>query len=122
MIVIKLDCNINVIPNGLEKFMSFSLGKNIVFIDSMLFLNDLKSEDLAEGFKYLGKVFKGNKLELVKKKEIYPYEYMDNFKKIKENFLPDKKCFFNSLKDCSISGEEYQRAINVWNIFLILKI
>ena len=35
----KFNCNNNVIPNGLEKFMSFSLGKNIVFIDSMLFSN-----------------------------------------------------------------------------------
>ena len=35
----KFNCNINVIPNGLKKFMSFSLGKNIVFIDSMLFSN-----------------------------------------------------------------------------------
>ena len=88
----KFNCNINVIPNELEKYMSFSLGKNIVFIDSMLFLsssldklvnnlNDLKSEDLTKGFKYLSKVFKGKKLELVKKKGIYPYEYMDNFKK-----------------------------------------
>ena len=35
----KFDCSVSVIPNGLEKYMSFSLGKNIIFIDSMLFLN-----------------------------------------------------------------------------------
>ena len=35
----KLNCNINVIPNGLEKYMRFNLGKNIVSIDSMLFMN-----------------------------------------------------------------------------------
>ena len=35
----KFNCNINVISNGLEKYMSFSLNKNIVFIDSMLFMN-----------------------------------------------------------------------------------
>ena len=71
----KFNCNINVIPNGVEKFMSFSLGKNIVFIDSMLFLNsslDKLVNNLNE-FKYLSRVFKGNKLELVKKKGIYPY-------------------------------------------------
>ena len=33
--------------------------------------------------------------------------------------MPDKDCFFNSLKDCGITDEEYQRAINVWNIFNI---
>ena len=35
----KFNCNISVIPNGLEKYMSFTLNKNIVFKDSMLFLN-----------------------------------------------------------------------------------
>ena len=72
----KFNCNINVVPNGLEKFMSFSLGKSIVYIDSMLFLNSSldKLVNNLNDFKYLSKVFKGNKLELVKKKGIYPYE------------------------------------------------
>ena len=101
--------------------MSFSLGRNIVFIDSMLFLNsslDKLVNNLNE-FKYLSKVFKGSKLELVKKKGIYPYEYMDNFKKFKENNWPDKECFFNSLKNYSISDKEYQKVIDIWNIFNI---
>ena len=53
----KFNCNINVIPNGLEKFMSFSLGKNIVFIDSMLFLNSSlnKLVNNLNEFKYLSK-------------------------------------------------------------------
>ena len=66
----KFICNINVIPDGLEKFMSFALGKNIVFIDSMLFLNsslDTLVNNLNE-FKYLSKVFQKNKLDLVRKK------------------------------------------------------
>ena len=35
----KFDVKISVIPNGLEKYMAFFLGKNIVFIDSMQFMN-----------------------------------------------------------------------------------
>ena len=35
----KFNCNISVIPNGLEKHMRFTLNKNIIFIDSMLFMN-----------------------------------------------------------------------------------
>ena len=31
----KFDVKINVIPNGLEKYMALFLGKNLVFIDSM---------------------------------------------------------------------------------------
>ena len=35
----KLICSVSVIPNGLEKYMSFTLNKNIIFIDSMLFMD-----------------------------------------------------------------------------------
>ena len=35
----KFDVKINVIPNGLEKYIAFFLNKNLVFIDSMQFMN-----------------------------------------------------------------------------------
>ena len=35
----KFDVEIKVIPNGLEKYMAFFLNKNLVFIDSMQFMN-----------------------------------------------------------------------------------
>ena len=35
----KSNVKINLIPNGLEKHMSFILNKNLVFIDSMQFMN-----------------------------------------------------------------------------------
>ena len=31
----KFDCKVSVIPNGLEKYMSCTLNRNIVFIDSI---------------------------------------------------------------------------------------
>ena len=34
----KFHCKTSVIPNGLEKYMSFTLNKSIVFTDSMLFI------------------------------------------------------------------------------------
>ena len=88
----ELHCNTNVIPNGLEKYMSFTLGKNIIFIDSMLFLNSSldKLVKNSKDFKYLSKVFEGEELQLVKKKGIYPYKYMNSFKRFKENCLPEK--------------------------------
>ena len=80
----KFNCSVSVIPDGLEKYMSFTSGKNTVLIDSMLFLNssldklvkNLESED----FKRLSREFSGEKLELVKKKGVYPDEYFDSFK------------------------------------------
>ena len=89
----KLDCKISVIPNGLEKCMSFTLNNNIAFIDSMLFINsslDKLAKNLRDkDFKYLTEKTSDKKLKLVKKKGICPYEYFNSFKKFKENKLPD---------------------------------
>ena len=83
--------------------MSFTLGKNIAFIDSMLLINsslDKLVKNLgSEDFKYLSEEFSDEKLELVKKKGIYLYEYFDSFKKFGVSNLPDIDCFFSSLKD-----------------------
>ena len=35
----KFDLKISVIPNILEKYVTFFIGKNLVFIDSMQFMN-----------------------------------------------------------------------------------
>ena len=65
-----------------------------------------------QDFKYLSEEFSGEKLELVKKKGIYPYQYLTftSFKRFKESKLPNIDKFFSSLKDCGISEKEYQRA------------
>ena len=55
------NCKISVITNGLEKYMSFSLNRNIVFIDSMLFMRsslDKLVKNLSDNdFKYLNEEF-----------------------------------------------------------------
>ena len=79
----KFNCKISVIPDGLEKDMSFTLNNNIVFIDSMLFMNsslDKLVKNLSdEDFKYLNEENSGERLKLVKMKGIYPYEYINCF-------------------------------------------
>ena len=50
-------------------------------------------------FKYLTQEFGSKNLELLKQKDAYPYEYIDSSKRFNEEKLPDKKCFFSSLKD-----------------------
>ena len=108
---------ITVIPNGLEEYMAFTLNKNLIFIDSMLFIlvKNLRDKD----FKYLSGEFSSEQLRLVKEKGVYPYEYMNSFKKFKENKLPDICKFFSSLKDCGINEKEYQTADNAWKVFEI---
>ena len=72
---------------------------------------------MNKDFRYLSEEFSGETLKLVKEKGVYPYEFMDSFKKFSENKLPDKCEFFSSLKDNCISEKYYSRAINVWNTF-----
>ena len=53
----KFDAKISVIPNGLKKYMAYFFNKNLIFIDSMQFMNsslDKLVKNLSdEDFKYL---------------------------------------------------------------------
>ena len=84
----KFDVKIKVIPNGLEKYMAFFLNKNLVFIDSMQFMNsslDKLVKNLSdEDFKYLVEELGSENLELLKQKDAYPYEYMNSFERFNE--------------------------------------
>ena len=71
------DMKISVMPNGLEKCMAFTINRNLVFIDSMQFLNSIL-DALVKNFKNLSKEFSGKLLKLVKQKGVYPYEYIEN--------------------------------------------
>ena len=99
----KFDVKIDVIPNRLEKYMAFFLNKNLVFIDSMKFMNSSLEKlvkNLSDNdFKYLVEEFVSKTLELLKQKDAYPYEYMDSFKRFGEEKLPDRECFSSSVKD-----------------------
>ena len=50
-------------------------------------------------FKYLTQEFGSKNLQLLKQKDAYPYEYMDSSKTFSEGKLPDKECFYSSVKD-----------------------
>ena len=79
----KFDVKINVIPNGLEKYIAFTFNKNLVFIDSMQFMKSspdaLVKNSSNNDFKFLSLEFSGEFLKLVKKR-VYPYEYRKSFK------------------------------------------
>ena len=87
------------IPNGLEKYMAFFLGKNLVFIDSMQFMNsslDKLVKNLSdEDFKYMLKVFGSENLEILKQKGAYPYEYKNSFKRFNKEKFCARKYFFS---------------------------
>ena len=60
--------------------MTFVLGRDLVFIDSMQFmdssLDKLVKNLVDKDFKYLVEEFGTENLELLKQKGPYPYEYM----------------------------------------------
>ena len=61
------------------------LGRDLVFIDTMQFMNSsfdkLVKNLVDKDFKYLVEKFRYENLELLKQKGAYPYEYMNSFKR-----------------------------------------
>ena len=60
-----------------------------------------------------------NKFKLLLRKGVYPYEYMDRWKRFNETELPLKDEFYSTLNLEDISDDDYAHAINVWNTFNI---
>ena len=112
--------NINAIPNNMEKYMAFMLGNHLTFIDSFQFmsssLDKLVSNLPIQSLKYTSQIFKGKKLDLMARKGVYPYDYMDSFDKFNEK-LPTKEEFYSILNDEHISNEDYKHAQNVGEEF-----
>ena len=130
----KFNLKISVIPNGLQKYMAFYLNKNLVFIDSMQFINsslDKLVKNLSdEDFKYLVEEFGSKHLKELKQKGGYPYEYMNSFERFDEDKLPARKYFFSSTKtgkidddgkisDGHVSIKDYMSCEKIWNMFNI---
>ena len=101
--------------------MAFFLGKHLKFIDSFQFMNSsletlVKNVPLSD-LKYTSQEFQDEKLELMKRKEVYPYDYMNSFDKFDDRNLPPKKEFYSLLADEDINDEDYKHAQNVWTTF-----
>ena len=112
--------NINAIPNNMEKYMAFMLGNHLTFIDSFQLmssgLDKLVSNLPREALKYTFRQFKGKKLDLMARKGVYPYDYMDSFDKFNEK-LPPKEEFYSILNDEHITDKDYKHAQTVWDTF-----
>ena len=68
-------------------------------------MKNLSLEDMKE----TGRFF-GEKIDLVSRKGIYPYEYMDDFEKFKKQSLPKKTSFFSRLKQEKVSEKDFEHA------------
>ena len=68
-------------------------------------------------FNNLKRYYTGDKFDLVKRKRVYPYEYMDSLQRFNETKLPPKESFYSRLTEEDISDEDYTHAQKVWREF-----
>ena len=102
-----------------KKGKNWETKREIRFIDSLKFMND-SLEKLASNltsFPDLERHFKDSQLELVRRKGVYPYDYMNCIERLGETSLPPIECFYSKLKDTNISKEDYKHAQLVWDTF-----
>ena len=112
----------NVIAKSMEKFVTFSIG-NLKIKDSLQFL-DSSLDKLVSNL--AGKVKNGKSLqdifantwkffqnktwttdikafEMLTRKGVYPYSFMDSWKRFEETSLPPRKAYYNDLTNQHIT-------------------
>ncbi|CAH1107474.1 unnamed protein product [Psylliodes chrysocephalus] len=129
--------SVSVLAQTKEKYISFS--KSIMvekstnpkvrdsfiklrFVDSFRFLTrslDKLSETLdSNQCNEVRKYYPDEKeFNLMRRKGVFPYCYVDSFEKLDEKGLPSKENFFDNLKGESVSDEDYDKAKEVWDTF-----
>ena len=117
---------LNVIPQTKEKYMSLTAripvdktkeGKtvyfNVVFLDSFQFMssslanlvNNLDSLPFTEVLK---RDYPNLTKDVIKRKGVFPYSYLDSLSKLQESFLPPRRAFKNDLSGEECSEEDYR--------------
>lgn len=120
---------IDITPNNMEKYMMIKVD-NIRFIDSFQFMstslevlveNLYKSNDLNK-FKNMKNHFNklnDEQLKMLIRKGVYPYEWFDSFDKFNQPCDWKIKDFFSSLRNETISEEDYKHYKKVCEMFNI---
>ena len=117
---IKVEVDKYIDKNGEEKSKEIELR----FIDSFKFMSsslDSLVNNLAKGdHKFWGfKEYNDKQRELLIRKGIYPYEYMNSWGRFKDSELPSKDKLYSNLNMSGVSDKEYEHACKVWKEFKI---
>ncbi len=123
---------VSLLPINKEKYISFTLNDSgdthikIRFIDSLRFLgaslDELASTLNINDLKILKKEFRNldnEKFQLLTRKGVFCYDYINTIDKLNDTELPSKAQFYNQLNDEHISDEKYQHAQTIWREFEI---
>jgi hypothetical protein len=121
--------DISLIGQGMEKYLTLGWGDHLVFKDSLQFLassletlcaNLLRSG--KEKFQQLAAGFTDNStlhpaFELLLRKGVFPYEFLDSWEKLDEPSLPPIAGFYSKLRQAGCSDADYAHAQRVWTDF-----
>ena len=118
---------LGVIGQGIEKYLTVNWGDHVVFKDSLQFLgaslDSLTSCLMKSGrdkFCHLLNEFKAHpadKVDLLLKKGVYPYDYMNTWDKLNDTALPNIEAFASKLRGTDCDEADYARAQTVWTAF-----
>lgn len=133
--------DLTIIPTNSECYISFTKRVNkkpvgffkeqriqLKFIDSFRFMSASLSylSSLLRGDEkiILRKEFEkdnysAEQMEMLERKGVFPYDYVDSYDRLSEIALPSKEQFYNRLNDEHISTEDYTFACDVWEKFQI---
>ena len=116
--LISIEVNKYIDKNGEERSKEIELR----FIDSFKFMSsslDSLVNNLARGnnkfFRF--EDYNESQYELLIRKGIYPYEYMDDWDKFKETVLTREEAFYSKLNMSGVSDQDYEHAHRVWREF-----
>ena len=109
---------VRVIPQNMAKYLSVTVGQS-KFIDSFQFAPkgiDVFAKSLAgDEFRYFRESCTSNQFGLIRRKCVYPYEYMDSSDRFDETKLLSQDVFFSKLSGSPRSDSEF--GLGLWNVF-----
>ena len=134
----KLGGKLSCIPTNEEKYISFTkkikvrqftdkkgklreVWKELRFIDSFRFMSfslDSLAKNLTDDqCRNVAQYYSGEKFKLIRRKGVYPYDWVDSMAKFSETQLPPIEAFYSKLCDEGISAEDYTHAQKVYKEF-----
>ncbi|XP_051162388.1 uncharacterized protein LOC127282258 [Leptopilina boulardi] len=126
-IATEFEGNVSLLPINKEKYISFTkhVAANDIkfkFIDSFRFMASSldKLASYLTNYNIVNSEFQAydmDKIQLLTRKGIFPYEYLDCRLKLNEEQLPPIEKFYSTLNDSNISNEDYLHAQEVWSAF-----
>ena len=110
------------VKNKMKKNNKIEIKRQLRFIDSFKFMSSSLGEladnlDKDKFHSFIKYFQEKNKRDLLIRKGVYRYDYVDCIDKLNEKELPPKEVFYSLLNDEHISDEDYEHAQKVWKEF-----